>query len=151
MINESKYKRWAWGALVGLAAVIIIAGLIMVMSLQSPKPNTKNDVAKANTETVSEEKNEKSTSTTTDTKSTQNSQKTETESKTTENTTSNKTSESQSKNTISSSSSSVKTTESTASESIPKTGPEDYLFPIFALAACGYLFALNAQLFKKNA
>lgn len=45
MENEYKYKRWAWGALIGLAAVIIIAGIVMAMSLSQPKPDKDKEVA----------------------------------------------------------------------------------------------------------
>ena len=60
MLNEQKYKRWAWGALIGLAVIIVVAGIIMAMTVSTPKPST--DIAKkANTEVVSGEKNEKTT------------------------------------------------------------------------------------------
>jgi hypothetical protein len=37
------------------------------------------------------------------------------------------------------------------SSNIPKTGPEEAILPIVALAVSVYLLAYNATLFKKNA
>ena len=34
-----KYKRWGWGAVIGLIGVILIAGLIVAVSMSSPKPD----------------------------------------------------------------------------------------------------------------
>lgn len=41
---NAKYKRWGWGAVIGLIGVILIAGLIVAISMSSsPKPNTTNE------------------------------------------------------------------------------------------------------------
>lgn len=37
---NAKYKRWGWAALIGLVAVIIVAGLIVAVTLaRDPKPS----------------------------------------------------------------------------------------------------------------
>lgn len=139
MENENKYRRWAWGALIGLVAVIIIAGIVMAMSLSSPEP--AKEVAKT-VNTVEEPKNEETTQEPAkDENTTENDTKTEAEPQTTTpNTESTPSAES-------SNAGSVATTES----NIPKTGPEDTILPIVALAICSSLFAYNVVLFKKNA
>ncbi|MCQ2570633.1 MAG: hypothetical protein MJ154_00045 [Candidatus Saccharibacteria bacterium] len=148
MLNEQKYKRWAWGALIGLGAIIIIAGLIMTMSAKSPKPNTNVAANTASKEVVSEEKNEKPTETKTDGSTQTNNQTTETKPSTTESNKENATSQNQSN-----SGSVVDNQAVTVPETntIPKTGPEEAIIPILGLAVCAYLFAYNAALFKKNA
>ena len=37
MDANTKYKRWGWGAVIGLVAVILIAGLVIAVSMSSPK------------------------------------------------------------------------------------------------------------------
>ena len=146
MLNEQKYKRWAWGALIGLAVIIVVAGVIMAMSVKTPKP-TDDTATKASTEVVSGEKNEKATETPkTDGSSKKNDQKTETKSETTETTKKTETSEKQSNT------GSVSTqTPATTNNNIPKTGPEEAIIPVLGIAICAYLFAYNVALFKKNA
>ena len=41
MDADTKYKRWGWGAIVGLIGVILIAGLIVAVTMSSPKPNVE--------------------------------------------------------------------------------------------------------------
>ena len=41
MDANTKYKRWGWGAIAGLIGVILIAGLIVAVTMSSPKPNTE--------------------------------------------------------------------------------------------------------------
>lgn len=148
MLNEQKYKRWAWGALIGLAVIIVVAGIIMGMSVATPKPST--DIAKkANTEVVSGEKNEKTTEESKNNDSTKkNDQKTETKSETTKDSSKDSTSKEQSNT---GSVNTPATTTPTTSNDIPKTGPEEFIIPVFGAAIVAYLFAYNAALFKKNA
>ena len=41
---NATYRRWGWGAVIGLIGVILIAGLIVAISMSSsPKPNTTNE------------------------------------------------------------------------------------------------------------
>jgi hypothetical protein len=41
---NAKYRRWGWGAVIGLIGVILIAGLVVAISMSSsPKPNTTNE------------------------------------------------------------------------------------------------------------
>lgn len=147
MENGAKYKRWAWGAVIGLAAVIIIAGIVMAMSLTSPEPNkevsTVETAFDGNNSTENEEKpkDEETTEESAGNDSTaQNDQTTEKNTGATEEHSASTPSTQQSNN------------ESVAAAgSIPKTGPEDAIIPIIALAICGSLFAYNVVLFKKNA
>ncbi len=141
MESETKYRRWAWGALIGLVAVIIIAGIVMAMSLSTPEP--AKEVAKVNN--VEEPKNEETTQepATNDTAA-KDDQKTENESQTATQDTQSATS-TQQDNTAS------VATPATTESNIPKTGPEDAILPIVALAICSSLFAYNVVLFKKNA
>ena len=148
MLNEQKYKRWAWGALIGLAVIIVVAGIIMATSVKTPKPST--DVAKANTEVVSGEKNEKTTEESKANDSAKkNDQKTETKSETTKNSSENSTSKKQSD--AGSVNTPATTTTPTTTNNMPKTGPEEVIVPILGVAICAYLFAYNVALFKKNA
>ena len=149
--NEGKYRRWAWGAVIGLAVVIIIAGIVMAASLSSPKPTTDTQVAKAETT-----KQGTKTETTTEQKET----KVETK---VENTVTNK----DDQNTIiekhinpdvNKQSTETKTTTTTtttnnasSSSNMPKTGPEDSIMPIIALAISGALIGYNVVLKKKVA
>ena len=155
MLNEQKYKRWAWGALIGLAIIIVIAGIIMAMSAKTPKPNNELTADKASTSAVSGEKNEKTVKDSEETK--KNNQETETKSETTNNGTQNQTG-AQSGNTGSVNTPVQTTTPAqtttpvaTTTDNMPKTGPEDAIIPVLGLAIVGYLFAYNAALFKKNA
>lgn len=152
MLNEQKYKRWAWGALIGLAVIIVVAGIIMAMSVKTPKPS--ETVSKANTDIVSGEKNEEATEESkTDDSTAKNDQKTETKPETTKDTTEDTSSEKQSNSGSVSApaTTTAPTTTTTTSDNIPKTGPEEVIIPILGLAAIGYLFAYNVALFKKNA
>lgn len=146
MNNEYKYRRWAWGALIGLAIVIVVAGIIMASSASTPKPKSDGNVRTVadTSKTEKKDNNEKTTKKTeTDDQTKKNDKKTETKSEpttTTTNDTKNTTSEKQGN------SGSVKTT-----SNMPKTGPEDGILPIAAAAVIAYLFAYNSKLFKKNA
>lgn len=50
---DNKYKKWGWGALIGLAAVIIIAGIAIGVSMKS-KPVNVVDNGADSTKTVAE-------------------------------------------------------------------------------------------------
>jgi membrane protein involved in colicin uptake len=54
MDADTKYKRWGWGAIAGLIGIILIAGLIVAVTMSSPKPNT--EVASDTTQTSVNEK-----------------------------------------------------------------------------------------------
>ena len=152
MLNEQKYKRWAWGALIGLAIIIVIAGIIMAMSAKTPKPATEVATSKASTTVVSGEKNEKVAKDPEENGSaSKNNQKTETKSETTTNSSESTSSQNQSNSGSVSNQTQTTTTDNTSSTTIPKTGPEDAVIPIVGLAIVAYLFAYNVALFKKNA
>ena len=48
---NTKYKRWGWGAVIALVGVILIAGLVVAVSMSSPKPNSGDNVATTSVET----------------------------------------------------------------------------------------------------
>ena len=147
MENEVKYKRWAWGAVIGLAAVIVIAGIVMAMSLTSPEPSkgvSSVETAFDGKDSTKDEEKPKDEETTKE--STGNDSTTQ-DGKTTENKP-----ETTKENPTSTPSTQQGGTESSVTnDNIPKTGPEDAIMPIVALAICGSLFAYNVVLFKKNA
>lgn len=170
MSNDTKYKRWAWGALIGLAAVIIVAGLVMAMTLTSPKPNEQADSAstvaqvdkkasegekdeKTNEESEANNANSQSSSDASDEQkaaagnqeSTSSASANDSASVSSQKTDSVKTEPSNN------ATSSTATPQNNTTNSMPKTGPEELIIPIVALAICGYLFAYNVALFKKNA
>jgi len=149
MLNEQKYKRWAWGALIGLAIIIVIASIIMAMSAKTPKPNTELSADKANKTVISGEKNEK-TNKNSET-STKNNQKTETKSETTTQPETSTPSQEQGSTGSVNTPAQATAPAATSTSSMPKTGPEDAIIPVLGLAIVGYLFAYNAALFKKNA
>ena len=44
MDTSTKYKRWGWGAVIGLVGVILIAGLVVAATMtSSPKPEENTD------------------------------------------------------------------------------------------------------------
>jgi LPXTG-motif cell wall-anchored protein len=43
--QDAKYKKWGWGALIGLGAVIVIAGLVVAVTMSAPKKTTEADKA----------------------------------------------------------------------------------------------------------
>ena len=141
--NEGKYRRWAWGAVLGLAAVIIIAIILVGISHSSPKPTTETakepETTQEQPKTVAttEEKKEE-TKTTTETKQ-------ETQDEVIKNHIN------KDHNTSSTSSTNSSSSSSSSASNMPKTGPEDAVLPLFALAISGALVAYNVMLAKKNA
>lgn len=146
--NEGKYRRWAWGAVLGLAAVIIIAIIVVGISLSSPKPTTETakepETTQEQPKTVATEEKKEETKTTTETK--QETQDEVIKNHINKDHNANSTNSSNSSSSTSSSSSS-----SSSASNMPKTGPEDAVLPIFALAVSGALIAYNLTLAKKNA
>ena len=52
--QDAKYKKWGWGALIGLGAVILIAGLIVAVSMSAPKKTTDADKANGPASTIAD-------------------------------------------------------------------------------------------------
>ena len=45
---DTKYKRWGWGAVIGLIGLILVAGLIIAVTMSAtPKPEVASDTTKA--------------------------------------------------------------------------------------------------------
>ncbi len=132
---NAKYKRWGWGALIGLAAVILIAGLIVAVTLSSnPSPSGEVAVTDSNEGVVVGDTDVDAQNNATENKD----QKTEEENKNTED------SSASSENTA------VVATPITSSDEMPKTGPENVLFSFVLMAIAGSLFAYNYQLVKNK-
>ena len=139
-----KYKRWGWGAIIGLAVVIVIAGLVLAFSLNAPKSN--EEVATSTDSAANGD---------IDANSTENSGSTSDNSGTSSNSGSS-TSNSSNSNTGSSSSatsgsnSSASSSTGTTNSNLPKTGPEDYMLSFGLAAVAAYLLVLNLSFAPRN-
>ena len=152
MDANTKYKRWGWGAVIGLIAVILVAGLIIAVSMKSPKQadeiassddssvvsgdvdgdgadngadNAKSgdDVSGNTSDATTDDGNAKDDSVTSDT--------------------SNKNSSGNSN-----SNSSTGTTNGNNAGSMPKSGPTDNILAIIAFAVIATLITYNVVLAK---
>ena len=57
-VVDNKYKKWGWGALIGLAAVIFVAAIAIGVSMNKPKAtNAVNTVDGDSTQTVADNGN----------------------------------------------------------------------------------------------
>ena len=174
---DTKYKRWGWGALIGLIAVILIAGLIVAISLSSPKKaelaNSGNDGDSALIADDSDKDSDKkadeskdstdeSKDSTDDSKKSDDSKKTEDSNKSEDkktdsnkNGTSGSTGTNGNKNANGGSATNSGNTGSNSGSSnasaMPKTGPAEDLMSVVALATIAGLAAHNVMLIKKRA
>ena len=148
-----KYKRWGWGAIIGLAVVIVIAGLVLAFSLNAPKSN--EEVATSTDSAVNGDIDANSTEnsgSTSDNSGTTNSQSSNSG---TSSNSGSSTSNSSNSNTGSSSSatsgsnSSASSSTGTTNSNLPKTGPEDYMLSFGLAAVAAYLLALNLSFAKQ--
>ena len=134
--TEYKYKRWGLGALIGLAVVIIIAGIVIGVSLSaSPKP-TAEVASTETTQTVEQ-------------------QQSEAERKAQEEEAARKRAEQEKMNQQSNNGGQTQQEiidqHISTGNSMPKTGPEDAILPILGLAVVSTLLAYNVVMLKKNA
>ena len=153
--NEYKYKRWGWGALIGLAAVIVISGIVMAFALSSPKPSTKSEETTVAAATNEEPKaEEKKTETKQETKKSMPvSNEKKPQGQIICDSIASGDCEKQGSNSGSTKNSGTTKNQSSASSSknMPKTGPEDAILPVVMLAICGALISYNVVLTKKTA
>lgn len=147
MDTNTKYKRWGWGAIAGLIGVILIAGLVVAVTMSSPKPNT--ELAANNTDSsVSDqiEAGENSSNNAGDANSNNDSQseeekaaqeKAEAEAKAEEDAKKNEAANSTDK------------TADSDTKKLPKTGPADSMMAIVAFAVIAGLVSYNISLKKQ--
>ncbi len=141
---ESKYKRWAWGALIGLVVVIIVAAIVIAASLSSPKP--KAEVATVNTGDTSEEERKAE-----EERQAEEERKAEEARQAEEARKAEGARQTEEARRAEEARQAEANRQAASATSIPKTGPEDMILPILALAVSGYLVAYNVALAKKNA
>ena len=140
-MNESKYKKWGWAAVIGLVGVILIAGFIVAGTMASPKPN-KEEVAKTSAETTKEsaenkdqkEENKGSEATKEETKTEESGRKEEQTAPVVE-------------TPVVEAPVAVNTNNA---ENLPTTGPESTLIATVMVGLVAYLLALNVNLLKKQ-
>lgn len=140
-MNESKYKKWGWAAVIGLVGVILIAGFIVAGTMAGPKPN-KEEVAKNSVETTKESADNKENKS--ENKSEDKSSKEE-----------NKTEESGRKEEQAAPVAETPAVETpsvntNSADNLPTTGPESTLIATVMVGLVAYLLALNVNLLKKQ-
>ena len=146
-MNESKYKKWGWAAVIGLVGVILIAGFIVAGTMAGPKPN-KEEVAKNSVETTKESADNKEN-------------KSENKSEDTSSKEENKTEESGRKEEQTAPVENTPVVETpvveapvavntNSADNLPTTGPESTLIATVMVGLVAYLLALNVNLLKKQ-
>ncbi|MCR5572892.1 MAG: hypothetical protein K6F57_03920 [Candidatus Saccharibacteria bacterium] len=148
---NTKYRRWGWGAVIALIGVILIAGLIVAVSMSSPKPD--NSIAK--TTAASEEGEGSNAESDADAEARAEAErKAEEEAKQKE--------EAEKKAAEEKAAAEKKAAEEKAARekaakeeaakksNLPHTGPTDSIAAIIGFAVIAYLFALNVSLVKKQ-
>lgn len=173
MDTNTKYRRWGWGAVIGLIAIILIAGLVIALTMNKKPSNTEAELANdgANGEIVAVNGNENTNNSSANSDSSKSEEKSEDKSE--------DKSSSEKKNESSSSSSDEKNSHSGSSANggatsggnsnggsngssaangsssadagqMPKTGPVDATIAILGMAATAYLLSLNAAWAKEK-
>lgn len=173
MDTNTKYRRWGWGAVIGLIAIILIAGLVIALTMNKKPSNTEAELANdgANGEIVAVDGNENTNNSSANSDSSKSEEKSEDKSE--------DKSSSEKKNESSSSSSDEKNSHSGSSANggatsggnsnggsngnsaasgsssadasqMPKTGPVDATIAILGMAATAYLLSLNAAWVKEK-
>ncbi len=152
-MDEAKLKRWGWGAIIGLIGVILVAGLVIAISMSSPKPKATTASGE-----ISLEESEK-----TDTKKEESEKKAAEEKAAKEKTAKEKAeaekraaeeeqkrAEANKQNGIAANESN-KNNGSANTNNMPKTGPTDTVIAALGAGVVAYLAALNFGLIKKRA
>lgn len=139
-MNDAKMKRWGWGAIIGLIGVILVAGLVIAVSLSSPKPTADESVA---IETVKTEDTKKDDSAA---KKQAEEKKAADEKKKAE-----EQAAADAKAKAAAEAASTPSTTATTTGNMPKTGPLDTTVAVLGMSVAAYLAALNLGLIKKRA
>lgn len=173
MDTNTKYRRWGWGAVIGLIAIILIAGLVIALTMNKKPSNTEAELANdgANGEIVAVDGDENTNNSSANSDSSKSEEKSEEKSE--------DKSSSEKKDESSSSSSDEKNSHSGSSANggatsggnsnggsngssaanggssadasqMPKTGPVDATIAILGMAATAYLLSLNAAWAKEK-
>lgn len=166
MDTNTKYRRWGWGAVIGLIAVILIAGLVVALTMNK-KPKTDAEIASSdngslvvvddgdeNTHDSSANSSESGNSSSENGSSSSSENGSSSNSSSESNSSSNSgssSSSSEDKNTHDSSANSGSNSSDTNNKEMPKTGPVDMTFAILGMAATAYLLGLNVELAKEKA
>ncbi len=139
MDANNKYKKWGWGAVIGLIGVILVSGLVVAVTMSSPKKSTTADTTTDNTpiSVVDTDRNDNDDSkkegntgrdNEADKKNTEDNSGTTDTDKKTDNT-----------GTGTGTSNTDSSKKSGGSSSMPKTGPEDNLASVAGLAVAAGL------------
>jgi flagellar biosynthesis GTPase FlhF len=162
MDMNAKYRRWGWGAVIALIGVILIAGLVVAVSMSSPKPDnniasttaangdggnsgTDGDSTDAEARTEAEEEAEKKAEE-------EAKQKAEAEKKAEEEEKAAKEKAAAEKKAAEEKAAREQAAREEAARrnNLPHTGPVDSMAAIVGFAIVAYLFALNVSLVKKQ-
>ncbi len=149
MDDNMKYKRWGWGAVIVLIAVILVAGLVIAVNIKSPEKtdeiavDNNTSVVSGDVEGKNADKNESGSQDGVDGKSGSTSENganttTDTKDDAVTSDTSGKKNDA----------GSATTTDNGATGALPKTGPTENILAIFAFAIIVSLIAYNVSLAK---
>lgn len=159
-MDDAKLKRWGWGAIIGLIGVILVAGLVVAISMSSPKPN-ETEVVSGKVEIADGEKDGDAKKEDAGAKKAEEEQaKKEAEAKKKEE----EQKEAEQKIAAQKEAEQKRLAEeekqraaanqngsSNGTSKMPKTGPADTTFAIVGASVVVYLIALNYNLMKKRA
>ena len=169
MDTNTKYRRWGWGAVIGLIAIILIAGLVIALTMNKKPSNTEAELANdgANGEIVAVDGDENTNNSSANSDSSKSEEKSEDKSSS-EKKDESSSSSSDEKNSHSGSSanggatsggnsnggsngsSAANGSSSADASQMPKTGPVDATIAILGMAATAYLLSLNAAWAKEK-
>jgi len=173
MDTNTKYRRWGWGAVIGLIAIILIAGLVIALTMNKKPSNTEAELANdgANGEIVAVDGDENTNNSSANSDSSKSEEKSEDKSEdksSSEKKDESSSSSSDEKNSHSGSSanggatsggnsnggsngsSAANGSSSADASQMPKTGPVDATIAILGMAATAYLLSLNAAWAKEK-
>lgn len=163
MDTSTKYRRWGWGAVIGLIAVILLAGLVVALSMgKKPKVADTELNADTNSGTVavedgaSQDQQNGETVNGGTTKKDESETKTESENKAEdEKNTNNSSANKQNSDSGATAETEKNTKRDNAvagnSGEMPKTGPVDATMAIVAVAVSAYLLSLNVAWAREDA
>ena len=139
-MNDAKLKRWGWGAIIGLVGVILVAGLVIAVSLSSPKPTTDSEGVQIASSKTDEEKDKKAAD-----------KKAAEEKKAAEKKAADEKAAADKKKQEEAERQAAAASESTTTTAdMPKTGPLDTTVAVLGGAVVAYLAALNFGILKKR-
>ncbi len=158
MDMNAKYRRWGWGAVIALIGVILIAGLVVAVSMSSPKPD--NNIASTTTAN-GDDGNSGTDGDSTDAEARAEAEK-KAEEEAKQKAEAEKKAEEEEKAAKEKAAAEKKAAEEKAAReqaareeaarrnNLPHTGPVDSMAAIVGFAIVAYLFALNVSLVKKQ-